>query len=366
MNKTRILTAITVAALLSGCATNGSSINPPSSPGNLQSTAKLQFAVGTINYGPDAAVGLNTVATFRQTNGLSAVLVSTPMISGPAGFLVPSTPGIPADGGGGAGSDAGTAHISGTPQSTPAATPAPTTFGQTGGAFSYGFAPDNSDQFGTATFALYPEPFYSGNAVPVYGGPPAYPFIYNGTFPSGFVGYSQGWTAFETTPVAGTYSLSVVVQTANAPSPAPFTASATLSNTTPLPAIATPAFTPDGAGGGTIAATVPADPRIVETLAYVVDTTTNLNYTVGPVTGTGALSFTLPDTLGACSGTNCQSGSSATPTLNSGNNYIVYVVSYDYPMFEASPPGNTSQTPTITGSSGQADVTVSNVLAGTY
>lgn len=366
MTRTRILTAIAVAAILAGCSTNGSSINPPSSPSNLANTAKLQFAVGTINYAPDGAVGLNTVVTFRQPNGLSAVLVSTPSISGPAGFVVPSTPGLPADGGGGSGADAGTSSITGTPQSTPAATPAPTTFGQSGGAFSYGFAPDNSDQFGTALFGLYAEPFYSGSPIPVAGGPPAYPFIYDGTFPSGFNGYTQGWTAFEATPIAGTYSLQVTVQTANAKSPAPFTASATLSNTTPLPTIAAPAFTPDGAGGGTITATIPADPRIAETLAYVVNTTTNLNYTVGPVTGTGTLSFTLPGNLGACQGTNCQTGANATPTLNAGNSFIVYVVSYDYPMFEASPPNNTSQTPTITGANGQADVSVSNVFNGTY
>jgi hypothetical protein len=376
VNKARIASLLATAALLAGCGgTNGTSINPPTSPVNLPKTAKLQFAVGTINFGPDAAAGLNTVVTFRQPNGLSAVLVSTPKITGPAGFTVPNTSGLispytgqlmQGNGDGGSGADAGTASITATPQLPPSATPPPTTFGQSGGAFSYGFAPDNADQNGTTNFSLYLEPFYSENAVPVYGGPPAYPFIYNGTFPAGFVGYTQGWTAFETTPVAGQYSLSVAVQTANAPSPSPFAATATLTNTTPLPSITTAAFTPDGAGGGTITATIPADPRIVETLAYVANLTTGLNYTVGPTSGTGAMTFVLPPTLGACSGSNCQSGSSATPTLNPGDNFLAYVVSYDYPMFEASPPGNTSQTPAITGSTGQADLSVSNVINGTY
>jgi hypothetical protein len=321
-----------------------------------------------MNYGPDGAVGLNTVVTFRQPNGLSAVLVDTPTITGPAGFTVPDTTGmgLVGNGDGGSGSDAGTTHISGTVQSPPNVTPPATTFGQVGGAFSYGILPDNADQNGTAAFALFAQPFYSPDPIPVYGGPPAYQFIYNGTFPSGFTGYSQGWTGFETTPVAGSYSISVTVQTANAKSPAPFTASATLSNTSPLPAIATPSFTSDGAGGGTINATIPADPRITETLAYVADLTSGLHYSIGPVSGTGAMSFTLPDTLGPCSGSNCQTGSGATPTLNAADKFLVFVVSYDYPMFENGPTQSTSQTPTITGANGQADVSVSNVFSGKY
>jgi hypothetical protein len=342
---------VAVSALLAGCGTNGLSAQPPVSSVNLPATAKLQFAVGTMNYAPDGFVGLNTVVTFRQPNGLSAVLVDTPTITGPAGFTVPNTSGLGlvGDGDGGSGTDAGTAHISGTPQSPPTPVPPPTTFGQAGGAFSYGILPDNADQNGTAAFKLFAQPFYSGDPIPVYGGPPAYPFIYNGTFPSGFVGYSQGWTGFEATPVAGSYSLSVVVQTANAKSPQPFTASATLTNT-----------------GGTINATIPADPRITETFAYVSNLTTGLNYSIGPVSGTGAKSFTLPDTLGACAGSNCQTGSGATPTLNAGDQFLVFVVSYDYPMFEAGPTQSTSQTPAITGTSGQADVSVSGVSAGQY
>jgi hypothetical protein len=156
------------------------------------------------------------------------------------------------------------------------------------------------------------------------------------------------------------------VQIANGGPAITFTAGATLTNTTPLPAIAAPTFASDGAGGGTITATVAPDPRIVETLAYVADNTTGLHYTIGPVTGTGALLFTLPDTLGKCAGSNCQTGSTATPTLNAGDSYTIYVVSYDYPMFEASPPGSTSQTPTITGAGGQADLSVSAVLSGSY
>jgi hypothetical protein len=243
-----------------------------------------------------------------------------------------------------------------------------------GGAFKYGFAPYNSDNQGDPYPygpALFPEPFYSGNAVPIAGGPPAYPFFNDGTFISGFVGYSQGFTAFETPVVAGTYSLSVVVPGPNGPAKT-FNASATITSVAPLPTIAAPGFASDGTGGGNLTVTVPADPRIVETMIYVVsDPGGNPNnallyYTIGPLAGTGLLAGALPDKLGPCSGTGCQSGPNATQSLNTGDTYQIYAVSYDYPAFEASPPGSTSQSPTIVGAGGQADVSISSVTAGTY
>jgi hypothetical protein len=42
-----------------------------------------------------------------------------------------------------------------------------------------------------------------------------------------------------------------------------------------------------------------------------------------------------------------------------GDEYRFYAASFDYPMFEAGPPGNTQQKPAITGANGQADITTS-------
>ncbi|HET9393095.1 MAG TPA: hypothetical protein VFO29_12780, partial [Candidatus Rubrimentiphilum sp.] len=59
-------------------------------------------------------------------------------------------------------------------------------------------------------------------------------------------------------------------------------------------------------------------------------------------------------------GTGCQNNAATqTRTIATGNTYRIYAATFDYPMFEASPPGNTSQTPTIVGAGGQADIATS-------
>jgi len=356
-----VIGALIAGALLAGCSTNGSSINPTVSPGNLGND-KLQMAVGTANIGFDGTVGLNVVTTFRQPNGLSAVLLDAPTITGPAGFVV--TANAPS-------MDAGTNHISGSVQVTTGATPPPNTFGFAGGAFKYGIAPYNSDNTGNPYPngpGLYAEPFYSGDPVPIAGGPPAYPFFNNGTFISGFVGYSQGFSAFETPATAGSYGVSLIVPIANGPTRT-FSTSATLTSLAPLPGVGAPSVTEDGTGGlSNVSATVPADARVFETMFYIADTTSGLFFTIGPLAGTGTLSGALPDTLGKCSGNNCQNGAGASASLAAGDNYAVYAIVYDYPAFEASPPGSSSQTPALTGpnSGGQADISISNVFSSTY
>jgi hypothetical protein len=345
-------------ALLAGCSTNGAAINPSVSPGNLNND-KLQMAVGTANIAFDGTVGLNVVTTFRQPDGLSAVLLDAPTITGPAGFVV--TAGAPS-------LDAGTDHISGSVQVSTSQTPPPNTFGFAGGAFKYGFAPYNSDNTGNPYPngpALYAEPFYSANAVPIAGGPPAYPFFNDGTFVAGFPGYSQGFGAFETPAVTGQYSLSVIVPIANGPTKT-FNVSATLSSVAPLPALGTPVFTSDDAGGGNVTVAVPADARIVETLIYIVNNSSGLIFTIGPLAGTGALGGALPDKLGACIGQGCQNGPNATQSLSTGDAYTVYAITYDYPAFEASPPGSKSQTPVIASAGGQADISMSPLVSATY
>lgn len=385
------------AMLLVACAANGIAKNPGVTQANLASN-KLQFAVGTARIGQDGgAVGVNFVATLRQPNGLTGVLASNPTITGPAGFVV-SGGATGAYTTAGANVDAGTNHMSGSPQ-------VPrnnvglinSTLGTFTGVFSYGFGPFNSDQntvnggyypgtpnasggngFTRSTYdgssvvaavsgadVIQPLPFFSVNPPMEYiMGPPACLCFFNdGTYPSGFAGYSPGFTPVEIAPAAGPYTLSVLVAAQNA-APFTYTQTATLTVTAALPAMAAPTFAGDGAGGGTGTVIVPAG--VTETMVYIVDATAGLWYSVGPITGIGAQPFALPDKLGACAGAGCQNGAGATNSLTTGDTYFVSAVGYDYPAFEAAPPNNTQQTPTITGANGQADITMSPVVQATY
>jgi hypothetical protein len=371
-------------ALLAGCATNGLAVNPTITTANL-SQNKVSLAVGTATL-PSGSVGLNVVAMYRQPDGLSATLDNTPILTGPSGFVVPATvpeptgtPGA-ANGWGGSGTNGGTATISGSaPQPNPNISPAPTTFGQVGGLFASGFGPYND--IGTGGTAYYPgnsvqlgspynitspqvfsQPFYGTSWFTYVVGPPAVPFFNNGQFPAGFYGYLPGFTMFAATPVAGTYTLSVTVPAASQ-SAVTQTGTAKLSSTAPLGPFPAPTYTSDGKGGGTGTVTVPAG--VVETEVFVADVAnakSPLFYTI-EVTGTGTQTYTLPDNLGACA----NPGTSCTPSasMKSGDSYIVLAVGFDYHQLEAEPPGNKQQTPTLTGSNGQADLTASPPTTGT-
>ncbi len=393
----RTLGLAVASALLAACATNGTATIPGTTQANLNSNT-LQFAVGTATIGQDNTVGVNFVATLRQPNGLSGVLADTPTLTGPGGFVVPANA-AGAYSGAGPNVDAGTAHMSGSVQ-VPLNNAGLTnsTFGTFTGVFSYGFGPFNSDQSITSgayypgnpnnsggngfTYSLYdgtgmvpmavggldptqPVPFLSADPMDYLVGPPAVPFFNDGTFPTNFAGYPTGFTPVEIAPIAGTYTLSVNVPAQNA-SPITYSKTATLTSTTPLPAMAAPTFTSDGAGGGNGTVTVPAG--VTETMVYIVDANNGLYYAVGPIAGTGAQAYTLPDHLGRCStpGTNCENGANAGNTITAGDTYFVSAVGYDYPAFEAGPPGNKQQNPAIVGANGQADITMSPVATGTY
>ncbi|GAC1543445.1 MAG: hypothetical protein NVS3B16_09780 [Vulcanimicrobiaceae bacterium] len=331
---------------------------------------KLQFAVGTANIGGTA--GLNTVATLRKPDGTSAVLFSTPTIVGPAGFVVPTT----ADGVTDGGVDAGTNTISGTtPQQLGTKLPV-TTFGSSGGVFGYGFQPDNSTTGGGASFARYALPFYAPKAskLTYLAGPPAFPQTRDGNYPTGFAGWTLGFTDFAATPVAGSYALNVVIPTGfdgagNATS-GTISASATLGSAALLPAIAPPTFTPDGAGGGTATITVP--PGIVDAYVFIVDTdpaATNcfpgtpgrpVYYALETRTA-GTQQLTLPPNLGPTA-----PGFANTRSICSGDKFSVYAAGFNYDATAAAPPRSTSQLPTIVGANGQADVTTSKAAPATY
>lgn len=401
MKLRRTLAALTgaslLAALLAGCGLNGASQIPGNSQANLNQAA-LQLAVGTANIAQDGTVGLNVVATLRQANGLSAVLANMPTLTGP--FTVPAgMPGAypPSVG---ANVDAGKGQISGSPQVPRSnAGLVNSTLGTFTGVFAYGFGPFNSDQNTTNIGAYYPgnpngspgngftasnydftsilaaasgtavgangdptqpQPFFSADPFDYVIGPPAVPFFNDGTFPASFAGYNPGFTVFEIAPVAGSYNLSANVAAQNA-TPVTYKASATLASTATLGPISM-TFTASG-GGGSGTVTVPAG--VTETEVFVTDATAGTYYTVGPLTGTGTVPFTLPGNLGPCIGKGCQNGASPTPSIASGDAWYAAAVGYDYPAFEAGPPGNTQQKPAITGANGQADLTMSKIINGT-
>jgi hypothetical protein len=348
---TRLLSLVALGGLsaLSACTSGQSAIVPPSTAVNLAATAKLQFAVGTANIA--GTPGLNTVVTFRQPNGLSATLVNTPTITGPATFAVP-----------GSGLDTGTNTISGSPQVAAGLASIKTTFGQSGGAFAYGFAPLNISQNSPANFGAYCLPFYAlppgtpvcpSNQVQYIIGP-GNTYVSNfrdGTQAPGFGGYASGFTDFAAAPVAGTYTLGVKIPLAIGSVP-DFTAAATLGTTVPLPLFAPPVYTTDGAGGGTVALTVPAG--VTEALVYVLDGTTGNFYTLLTRT-TGPQTLTLPSNIGPIV------KGVAGPSIPLKDPVQVYAVGFNYPAIEASPIGKgPAQTPVITGANGQADITTSD------
>jgi hypothetical protein len=343
------------AAASCGSLTNGTSILPGQSQTPLAGLGKLTFAVGTARL-QDGTTGLNVVAYLRQANGLTAYLVNSPSITGPSGFVVPS----------GAGNvDAGTNSITSTPQSGSTAT----TFGTQGGVFGGGIGPfnatQNSSNFYPGNPPPYTTPFYAtgtgaGGPVSLLIGPPAVAQFTNIDFPPGFAGYLPGFTAFAAAPVAGAYTMKVSVAAANAAGTT-LTGTASLNSTTPMGAVPAPTFAKDGAGGGTVSFTAPGG--ATESIVFILDLTAtpNVYYAIGPIMGSGAQSGTLTDSLGPCGSPPC--GSTSIPT---GDTYSITVVSFDYPDFEATQPGNKSQTPTVLGTAGQADISISPATTGTY
>ena len=348
-DKLRVTGVVAIAALLQACTSGSAGIEPAVHASDPIGGGTLRFAVGTANIG--GAPGLNTMVTLRQADGTSDVALDTPTIAGPTGFVVP--PNAPA-------ADAGTNHISGSPQVAPGVVPLATTFGTAGGAFGYGFLPANSTTTGAPNFSKYALPFYAAAQTRYIGGPPAFPQVRDGTYPPGFQGYGEGFTDFLAAPVAGTYQLSVAV-----PGLGTLTASATLASTALLPAFAPPSLAPDGAGGGTIAVNVPAG--ATEAYVNVVDLTGACYPSAQPApaaytlrtTLTGPQTLTLPPALGPTA-----PGAAQTPTLCHGDAYLLTAVGFDYPAFaSAYPNSNGVVAPAIAGAAGQADLTASAVPA---
>jgi hypothetical protein len=410
---TRLSAALAAGLLLGGCGGgggNGSKGIPPVSSVNPITSGKLQFAVGTANiYG--TATGLNVVATYRQGNGLSNVLLDSPQITGP--FTLPPTAGTPGlafdpDSSlptGPAPSEIGGGSINSTPQGF--GITAVTTFGQSGGVFTNGFSPGNSTNNGVASsYVPYNEPLYAAaaNTFTPWGGPPSFdPNKDNmglrdglSTLGKGVLGIPEGFTTFQGVTVAtGTYTLNVVVPTGfNGPTPTNSTVSTTaaMASTAILPTLTTPALALDGAGGGSVV--VPASAfsgGVTEVYIEIIDSGnggTNCQGAIGQPAGPvyytivakAAGTYTLPDAdgpntniTGGTTGltpspsicTGAQNTAANSGTASPGDNYSIQLVGLDYDMYGATYPITTSQAPTLTGANGQADITLSTPVTGT-
>jgi hypothetical protein len=342
-------------AILSACTGGQSHIEPPFTAVNPQTQSSLQFRVGTANY--QGTTFLNTVVTFRQPNGLSATLYNTPTITGP--FLVP----VAAVG---AGTDANTNHISGTPPTQPGTTAVATTFGQTGGAFAYGFAPANSTTGGAANYAktstassqipsvgvtnAYTQPIYLATAakLPFMLGPPAVPDFHNPAlgYPAAFAGYDSGFTMFGVTPAVGTYAFNLTVPSNTiGQNSAVFDVTAALTTIAPLAALPPPVL---GGGGGTaITVTVAAAPvGVTSRVIYVADRQ-GANATACPPSGPCFYAINAGTTAGTFSlGTG----------FGTGDRFYTWQVGADFDIVGNAVPNNLSPTPTLPA---QTDVTVS-------
>lgn len=378
-------------SILAACTGGQSAIQPPSTAVNVQATTSVQFRVGTARFA-NGSVYLNTLATYRQPNGLSGTLNNCPTITGPAGFVVPAA--------GSAGTDAGTNHISCTPPTQPGTPAVATTFNQSGGLFSYGFAPANSTTGGTALYAqfstgsaannglfaddvsavvvgtgkgntatniyggdvgaytnTYMQPFYiaTSSKLPFLLGPPATPDFHSiaGT-PAGFMGYDSGFVMFGATPVAGTYSLTVNVPSATiGQNSATFTQTASLASTAGLGAVTPPTITPVGVVGGNGGASfvvAPAPVGATNQVLYIVRVSgssgvpTQYSFNVPAAGGT----FTLSPTSGPSGGV----------PFRAGDSVNAYVVAADWDIVGDSAPINSAQNPPMPAT---ADISVSLV-----
>jgi len=362
-----------IVVALSGCGAGNVGVEPAISSVNPVATSKLQFAVGTATIN-DVVHGkvyetLNTVETLRQPNGLSAVLYSIPYITGPTGFVGQPDPITGQQ----------TTIISGSGPNIPCNK---TTLQCTGGAFGYGFAPDNTvPGQQSVSFAQYQQPVAVGNQdlLPInvyYGGEPAFPTFNNGTYPAGFQGYSPGFVSFQSLAVLGDYHLEIDIPTG----PGTFgkkTADATLTTLTGLPPMSAASAFPDPSNPGGLKIDIVVPNGVTETWVFISDSggcyphsqgnSTNVQYYTLVTTQTGSQQLTLPPNLGPTN------GSGSTPTICSsqdnqqasgnpnaqGDTYFVYAAGFDYPAFGAAYPFNLQQKPSFIGQNGQVDVTLS-------
>jgi hypothetical protein len=233
------------------------------------------------------------------------------------------------------------------------------------------------------------------SAFPVqyFGGPPAWPSPQGYGNYSYFVGYPLGFTDFASSPVPGTYELSV-----SYPTSANYSSSGVLAKSAKLPASSVaaplavfpePTLIINSDGSGVVSVNVPSGLR--EAVVTVVTNDCDLagrdlqasNYynhyalvtkTSGPqnlflssllgppstVTGKPTHTFCTASDVQAYNGVAGANG--ATLLTSYPISTIVAAVGFDYPAYESSYPFTSSAAPTITNGAGQADITTSYPL----
>ena len=290
---------------IAGCTTNKSIANVTTS---IQ--AKLQLAVGTIN---DSAgtlgiggTSLNVVTTFRDNAGNSAFIhPGFYMLTGPGGTIV---------------------------------TPNPSNFCDQ--LFGYGDFPGcEGDVIGEA----------------IVGVPPAY------TPPSSIGGYSLGFIQTGAPATAGAYSLSTIV-TVNGQN-VTYTGNATLSPVVMANATGVTGFVSDGKGGGTFTIGNPLKAKLKLHHHGFVPVSEYLILVSNSVISSSPLIVAAVETTSTTAtivGTgDCSSSVGGIPIPCGGNS--AYVIDADYPLVEDGPPASHSQTPTLDGPNGSADISVSPI-----
>ncbi len=386
----RILTVAALGGLfaLPACTSNQAGVEPART---IAPTAQsqLQFQVGTANY--NGTTFLNTVVTFRQPNGLSALLDNTPSIAIPFTNTATSVVGACPNCTIFAGNDTGTNQISGTVQTANGViSPDPRTFPQTVGAFAYGFLASNSATTGANNSTFYPSqggvvtnpdgslsPAFQTWRMPIYGtvagftqrafyvGPPN--AIVGNSLPvtgsATFVGYPSGFTPFAIHPTAGAYVLTVGIPNSSTPV-GTFTSTTNLTSLATLPAMPAPTFVSTGlAGGGSFTITVPAG--ITEAAIFFRELT--------PAGGIVAYHTLITHATGA------QVLTYPSGTITPGDSISTVLIGFDYPAMEAvpvsaAPPqapviNNSGTACTFSGQSstcgGQADISLSPAVTFT-
>lgn len=353
------------------------SVNPVS-----PSYSKLQAAVGFVNlYG--TVVGFNVVSTLRQPNGYSAVLVSTPSISGPFTLPAAADP-TQADGNGALIATGPTAaevaanKINGSAQVVQGATPATSTFGVSYGIFGNGIFPGNTFSTGRpAGLAPGAIPFYAGgsndtNTFTPWGGPPAFQpdgdprGTRDGKFNGAIKGIPLGLAIFEgVTPAIGTYTLAATIPTGVTTSAA-ISTTAAIGGPSPLGAAAAPTLAFGGDGTASVSYVLPAN--AVGAYVEVIDTGGGTCPT-GQAGNAAPVYFTFWVTSsGTSTVTNANSpgSASASNAICSGDAVTAQLIAFDYNQYalqyNAKLGSAYSQAPALPA---QADVSLSLPTAGT-
>jgi hypothetical protein len=371
----RLAATLCAATALASCS-SGSVGQYPITTVNPVTAGKLQFSIGWAttytNLNPPA-YGLNFVETFRQSNGRSAVQTDTPSVVFPqalnnhlvalgltynAQFAAPLAAL-------GAGINSGAGATGGDLAKIPSVIDS---------------APSSGAQIGVGGPPAFPAPADSTSFSKLFSEG------YYEEFPTSTVvtGNANGLGA--TLPEAeqyfpGTYKLLVTIPTGQK-STVTTSATATLGGA-PLPAYPEPAIVLDGSGGALVTLTVPAG--VTETLVTILTTAcaptaaapspgaspspvvsqAQLYTLISHVAGPGTDRLTLPDFIapnGSLAPYHSICSKAEYPAQGAS---AVNAAGFDYPAFESVYPQSFSQAPTITGTGGRSDITISAPLTFT-